>query len=130
MVSDEIVDQAAEVLQRHIPVIGGLSFHREVAQALRDAGLLTDRNEVLSEVGRTLQRFAVTLFDEHGPHSPRGAAFWDAAVYVVEQMGDGFWRRDADTATSGPETGRTAPNGTPVDADTREGLSDAERGGE
>lgn len=53
-----------------------------------------ERNALLSEVGRTLQDFAVERFDRYGPRDVRGAAFWDAAAYVVEQMGDGDWRRE------------------------------------
>lgn len=46
------------------------------------------RPVVLSEVGRKLVEFS----DERLPKGPREAAFWDAACYVVEQMGDGEWR--------------------------------------
>lgn len=50
------------------------------------------RNEVLAEAARTLQDFACEHFTERGPYDPRGAALWDAACYLVEQMGDGNWR--------------------------------------
>jgi hypothetical protein len=53
---------------------------------------MSERNEILSEVGRRLQAMAVELFDRIGPHNSRGAALWDAACYVVEQLGDGDWR--------------------------------------
>lgn len=53
------------------------------------SGQRSKRNKVLGEVGHVLQGFAVERFTTHGPHDQRGAAFWDAAVYVVEQMGDG-----------------------------------------
>lgn len=52
-------------------------------------------------------------------------AYFVAEVRALAGEGNG-----ADNVTSGPETGRGAPNGTPVDADTREGLSEAERGEE
>ncbi len=50
---------------------------------------MSGRTEVLSEVGRVLQGFAVERFKVYGPYDERGAALWDAAAYVVEQMGDG-----------------------------------------
>lgn len=51
------------------------------------------RLETLSEAARDLQRQARQRFDQHGPQDPRGAALWDAACHLVEQLGDGDWRR-------------------------------------
>jgi hypothetical protein len=56
------------------------------------------RLETLSEVGRRLIAESVRIRDENPPllRSPvvdaRAAAFWDAACYVVEQLGDENWR--------------------------------------
>jgi hypothetical protein len=61
---------------------------------------------LLSEVGRTLQRFAVERFDQYGTKDVRGAAFWDAACYVVEQMGDGDWRREGGQSEEAPNAER------------------------
>jgi hypothetical protein len=56
------------------------------------------RLETLSEVGRRLIAESVRIRDEHPPllrdaaTDARAAAFWDAACYVVEQLGDENWR--------------------------------------
>ena len=66
-----------------------------------------ERHELLSEVGRALQDFAVERFKAHGFYDVRGAAFWDAAAYVVEQMGDGDWRRPTPEGKEPKPTGTT-----------------------
>jgi hypothetical protein len=54
------------------------------------------RMETLAEIGRRIEGFAVRRFDEHGPHDARGAALWDVASYIVEELGDGDWRCTGD----------------------------------
>lgn len=46
------------------------------------------RAEALAEVERRLRGFAMERFYAHGPHDARGAALWDAAAYIAEDMAD------------------------------------------
>lgn len=46
------------------------------------------RNEALSEAGRALVEFSEQRFSK----GDREAAFWDAAHYVVDELGDGEFR--------------------------------------
>jgi hypothetical protein len=73
----------------------GCGFHgysNARCECYRDSDAAVERivaarvDAALAEVEQALRGFATERFDARGPHDQRGAALWDAAAYIAEDV--------------------------------------------